>query len=206
MACLVRGVLGGLLAIIKSTILFHGPSNAVMFRPPKNHDGKRPDGLTFFYISWQNGRCLTWDAPGITRDRTTIWNDCVNDLDKAKLLAIKAVHSSDWLFAHPIFSCGLRMCDVTIRVAVGSRLGRNLCEAHTYPCGSLMSARDIHGLSCKRSAGRSSRHHQVNDLIWWTLKRCDVPATKEPSGLLRDDGKRPDGLMLVPWQNGQCLT
>ena len=52
----------------------------------------------------------------------------------------------------------------------------------------------------------SSRHHEVNDLIWRSLKRCDVPATKEPSGLFRDDGKRPDGLTLVPWQNGRCLT
>ena len=32
------------------------------------------------------------------------------------------------------------------------------------------------------------------------------PATKETTGLLRGDGKRPDGLTLVPWQSGQCLT
>ena len=35
-----------------------------------------------------------------------------------------------------------------------------------------------------RHAGRSSRHHQVNDFIWQALKRCDISATKEPSGLL----------------------
>jgi hypothetical protein len=29
---------------------------------------------------------------------------------------------------------------------------------------------------------------------------------KEPSGLLRDDGKRPDGCTLVPWSNGKCLA
>ena len=86
------------------------------------------------------------------------------------------------------------MSDETIRVAVGSRLGRNLCEAHTYPGGSLVSARDIHGLSCKMSAGSSTRHHQVNDLIWPALKRSDVSATKEPSGLLIDDEKRPVAL------------
>ena len=38
------------------------------------------------------------------------------------------------------------------------------------------------------------------------LKRADVPSTKEPAGLLRGDGKRPDGLTLVPWQNGHSLT
>ena len=130
----------------------------------------------------------------------------MNELDKAILLAIKAANSSDWLFLFPISSCGLCMCDETIRVAVGLRLGLNLCEAHSCPCGALVSARGTHGLSCKRSAGRSTRYHQVNGLIWRALKRCDVPATKEPSGLLRDDGKRPDGLTLVLWQKGRCLT
>jgi len=29
--------------------------------------------------------------------------------------------------------------------------------------------------------------------------------TKEPTGLFRTDGKRPDGLTLVPWQSGRSL-
>ena len=29
--------------------------------------------------------------------------------------------------------------------------------------------------------------------------------TKEPIGLFRSDGKRPDGLTLVPWQSGKSL-
>jgi len=32
-----------------------------------------------------------------------------------------------------------------------------------------------------------------------------VPVTKEPSGLFRSDGKRPDGLTLVPWSSGKAL-
>ena len=88
-----------------------------------------------------------WDAPGISRDWTTIWINCVKDIDKAT--SLKAAHSSDWLFALPISSCGLRMCDETIRVPVGLRLGLNLCEAQTCPYGALVSARGTHGLSCK---------------------------------------------------------
>ena len=59
-----------------------------------------------------------------------------------------------------------------------------------------MSARGTQGLSCKRSAGRSTRHHQVNDLIWRALQCRDVLATKEISSLLRDDGKRPMALRV----------
>ena len=31
-------------------------------------------------------------------------------------------------------------------------------------------------------------------------------AVKEPSGLSRTDGKRPDGVTLVPWKSGRCVT
>jgi len=33
-----------------------------------------------------------------------------------------------------------------------------------------------------------------------------LQVTKEPVGLARQDGKRPDGLTLIPWQPGKPLT
>ena len=42
----------------------------------------------------------------------------------------------------------------------------------------------------------------------WSLEvfpSAGTPVTKEPSGLFRTDGKRPDGLTLVPWQSGRSL-
>ena len=50
------------------------------------------------------------------------------------------------------------------------------------------------------------RHQQINDLAWRALTRANIPAIKEPTGLLRSDGKRPDGLTQIPWQAGKCLT
>jgi len=38
------------------------------------------------------------------------------------------------------------------------------------------------------------------------LSVAHIPATKEPSALLRSDGKRPDRLTLIPWKNGRCVT
>jgi len=51
-----------------------------------------------------------------------------------------------------------------------------------------------------------TRHFQLNDVIFRALASADVPATKEPSGLVRTDGKRPDGVTLIPWQAGRSLT
>ena len=35
---------------------------------------------------------------------------------------------------------------------------------------------------------------------------AEIPALKEPSGLLRTDGKRSDGVTLLPWKQGKCAT
>jgi hypothetical protein len=36
--------------------------------------------------------------------------------------------------------------------------------------------------------------------------RAGIPVVKQPQGLVRTDGKRPDGLTLVPWQSGCSAT
>ena len=46
----------------------------------------------------------------------------------------------------------------------------------------------------------------VNDIIWRAMQRVTIPAAKEPSGLLRSDNKRPDGVTLILWKQGKCLT
>jgi hypothetical protein len=38
------------------------------------------------------------------------------------------------------------------------------------------------------------------------LTSVHVNSTLEPNGLSRDDGKRPDGMTLVPWNKGQPLV
>ena len=130
----------------------------------------------------------------------------VTGADRARLLAVSAPHAGDWLKAFPISSCGLRMDDEAIRVAVGLRLGSRLCEPHTCVCGTPVDALGTHGLACKRGSGRIGRHNLLNDIIWRALNKAQVPSTKEPSGLLRTDGKRPDGVSQIPWSEGKCVT
>ena len=43
------------------------------------------------------------------------------------IFASSSQHSGDWLFALPVASCGLRLDDEVVRVAVGLRLGPDLC-------------------------------------------------------------------------------
>jgi len=46
----------------------------------------------------------------------------------------------------------------------------------------------------------------INDIIWRAFNAAGILAVKEPSGLDRQDGKRPDGLTLIPWHGGRSLV
>jgi len=109
------------------------------------------------------------------------------------------------MFALPIASCGLKLDDEAVRVAVGLRLGLDLCIPHQCQCGSPLDARGLHSFVCRRAPGRSARHDALNDLVARCFASAGTPVTKEPTGLFRTDGKRPDGLTPVPWQSGKSL-
>ena len=64
----------------------------------------------------------------------------------------------------------------------------------------------VHGLSCRFSKGRHSRHASINDIIKRALESAKVPCHLEPTGLFRSDGKRPDGASIVPWKCGKVLV
>src|SRR6218665_1146939 len=42
--------------------------------------------------------------------------------------------------------------------------------------------------------------------IYRALSKAGYPTIKEPQGLLRSDGKRPDGITLIPWKAGKSLV
>jgi len=122
----------------------------------------------------------------------------------ARFLAACAPHSGDWLLAFPISSCGLRLSDNAVRVAVALRLGCSVSVAHSCcKCGTLADAQGLHGLVCKKTSSKAARHHAVNDLIAHTFTSAGIPISKEPVGLKRWEGKCPDGLMLIPWQGSK---
>ena len=127
-------------------------------------------------------------------------------VNKARLQAVAVTHAGDWLNAAPITAVGLRLSNEAVRVAVGYRLGSTTCQPHTCICGTAVDARELHGLSYRNNSPRHIRHSQLNDLIWRAVKTANIPATKEPIGLSRTDGKRADGATLIPWVRGKPLA
>src|SRR6218665_3154121 len=73
----------------------------------------------------------------------------------------------------------------------------------------LQTAVEERQIQSKEFSGAQARHHfAMNDIIWRSLLRADIPSSKEPPGLLRrpTDGRRPDGATLAPWSKGKYTT
>ena len=140
-----------------------------------------------------------WDTPVANSIYLDLQARCATPADKARLRAVAAPHAGDWLNAPPLTAIGLRLSNEAVRVAIGFRLDCTTCQPHICICGTTVDARGMHGLSCRKSGPRHIRHSQLNDLIWRAVKRAQISAFKEPIGLSRFDGKRPDGATLIPW-------
>ena len=149
-------------------------------------------------------RQKVWDTLKTTAVAEVLLENAPEPRARARLLASRAKESGAWLNVLPISSLGLRMDDDTIRVAVGLRLGAPLCRPHTcHHCGAEVDSLATHGLSCRWSEGRYHRHAVMNDIVHRALASAKVPSRLEPSGLYRADGKRPDGITVVPWKCGK---
>ena len=148
----------------------------------------------------------TWDQPSVVLDRERVQSELMDQTAKARFEAISAQHAGDWLLALPLPTCGLQLDDEAVRVAVSLRLGVSLGAAHTCRCGAEVDCLGLHCFVCKKAPGRIMRHQQLNDLVKRALTSVGVPATKEPVGLLRSDGRRPDGMSLIPWCEGKMAV
>ena len=115
-------------------------------------------------------------------------------------------HAGVWLNAIPISSLGLKLDNESLRISVALRLGVEIAMPYNCVCGASVDGTATHGLDCRRSGGRHVRHFAVNSIIQRALHASGVPSQLEPSGLSRDDGKRPDGATIVPFNKGQCLV
>jgi hypothetical protein len=126
--------------------------------------------------------------------------------DLARFKALQCRESGSWLHAIPSPNIGTLLDNTSFQVCIGLRLGCNLCTPHICKCNAKVDEIGTHGLSCFKSSGRFSRHTEINSIINRSLTSIHVNSTLEPNGLSRDDGKRPDGMTLVPWIKGQPLV
>ena len=194
-------------------------SSALLQDALLSHCACLPDSfLSSYSLEWSNlfgttpagdlaRKQSSWDRPGISLDISQVWAGLHSSREKAVFLAASAQHSGSWLAALPISSCGLRLDNEAVRVAVALiRLGLHVCVPHECRCGSSVDAWGSHAFVCKRAMARSTRHQAINDIVARSIISSGVPVSKEPAGMISGSLKRPDGVTLIPWKGGKALS
>ena len=148
-----------------------------------------------------------WELPILEKQTSLLLQSATSLSSQARIRACMRKESGAWLNVLPSPPLGTLLDNDTLRISVCLRLGigTKLCHPYTCQCGALVDEFGTHGLSCQKNAGRLSRHSAINDIIKRSCASVNVPAILEPSGMFRDDRKRPDGLTLIPWSKGKCL-
>ncbi len=162
--------------------------------------------LADFAIPPTSNQQRDWETPVLERLSEALLEFAHSPQDKARLLAVSRKESGAWLSALPCAPLGLALDNTSLRIAVGLRLGASLYHPHTCVCGEPVDDLATHGLSCIKKGGTYSRHFALNDIIKRACTRIHVPTILEPLNMFRTDGKRADGLTLLPWSRGRSLV
>jgi hypothetical protein len=132
--------------------------------------------------------------------------DTADKFERARILAASHKDSARWMHAIPCEVLGTKLDNATTRIAVALRLGSRIVVPHICRCSRQVDALGRHGLSCELSAGRQSRHSQINDIFSRALTSAAIPNIREVTGLSTSDNKRPDGMTLIPYASGRPLV
>ena len=124
-------------------------------------------------------------------------------MDVIKFTAFQNIFGSQWLNVIPYKNLRLKLSKEQLRIAIGLRLGSKICERHKCVRGKDVIEDSWHGISCLKSAGRFSRHSNLNAIIKQSLSSPHIPSVLETRHLYRTDQKRPDVLTLVSWAAGK---
>ena len=147
-----------------------------------------------------------WTKPIYEQQSVNILSNCTDENSLARYHGCRAVGSGVWLDVLPSRPLGLTLSDDEFRISAGLRLGAPVTAQHTCKCGYVAATDGRHALVCPKIKHRFIRHSNGNMIIKDSIKSPYISSTLEPIGLLRKDGRRPDGLTLMPWQRGRTLA
>ena len=113
-----------------------------------------------------------WDLQPIVEKSFAGSLEARNMNEKACLLVVSSKESGAWLNNLPAACLSNLLDDGSLRISVVLRLGAPICEPHTCKCSAAVEIHGRHGLSCRYSAGRHSRHSSLNKSLRRALVSC----------------------------------
>ena len=147
-----------------------------------------------------------WTSEAFRSTLESLIQNSPTDHDKARFQGCLSKGAGDWIGAIPSNHLGLCLSDEHFRIACGLRIGAPVSSTQLCLCGTMLDIHGNHALSCSKIVSRFARHSACNSLVNEAFRSARIPATMEPIGLVRSDGRRPDGASLVPWFRGKCIA
>jgi hypothetical protein len=133
-----------------------------------------------------------------------------DETNKARLLAVKMPHASDFLFAPPIASLGLKLTSDEWSAAVAYKLGLNF-NSTTYKCLSkgcnqMMDRQALHALRCGTEGARLKRHNNIKKFLFLSCQRACLEPDEEPKRLIRNCGLKPADFGIPDYRPGKYMA
>ena len=151
-------------------------------------------------------RQKSWFQPVLDARQAALLEQHNDAANIARIHGVACPGAGAWLNALPSTTLGLLMSAEEFRIATALRLGAPVSSTHACVRGTVADELGLHALVCPRLQSRHARHADCNAVIRRAFQAAHIPTTLEPTGLLRSDGRRPDGAILVPWESGKSLA
>ena len=147
-----------------------------------------------------------WLSPIFQRQFTALLDTATSLREAARLQSARAVGAADWIDVLPSRPLALSLSNHEFRIASAQRPGAPVTAQHKCQCGLFAAADGLHALISPKFKHSFTRHNNCNPLVKEALKTDKIPSALKPVGLLRKDGRSPDGLKLIPWSVGRTLA
>ena len=81
-----------------------------------------------------------------------------------------------------------------------------MCTTHSAPNVVTMWTAQARVVVCRKSTGRHPCHTVLKHIIKRALAAADIPSLLEPTALCHSNGKRANGVAVIPWKRDWTLA
>ena len=133
-----------------------------------------------------------------------------DNLNRARILAVRMPHAADFLFAPPIASLGLKLSSQEWSVAVAYRLGlrihASLFKCTSKGCNKLMDIQGLHSMRCGTEGDRLKRHNNLKKFFFQQCVNAQMSPLFEPNHVLRNCGLKPADWGIPDYRPGKFMA
>ena len=129
-----------------------------------------------------------------------------DDYQALRLSCMSSTEGGAFPLGAPFTKFRTKLDNAAFLCSIRFRLGQPVAAESVCSCGHRLYPLGAHALVCRRNPGKHIRHRLINKCVRDCFQQAELPTLLKPVGLSRADGKRPDGVTVLPYSNGRALS